>query len=62
MKKLFSHTICMFDESKKKKKAGGDDDKKDDTTPLPTAGDYNLGDELGERAGKGHDAVEDAVS
>jgi hypothetical protein len=37
----------------------GDDD--DDTTDKPKEEDYNVGDDIGERIGEGHDPVEDSV-
>jgi len=40
----------------------GDDD--DNKTPEPNreAGDYNMGDDIGERIGEGHDPIEDEVT
>ena len=37
----------------------GDDDE---TTSKPEEGDYNLGDDIGEMIGEGHDPIEDDVS
>lgn len=46
---------------------GGDDDDdvkqpQEDGKGGPAAGDYNLGEEIGERIGEGHDPVEDPFS
>ncbi len=40
----------------------GDDDDDDNDTIKPEEGDYNLGDEIGERIGEGHDPIEDEIS
>ena len=46
-------------------KGGGDDDKsgqQDEGAGGPTAGNYNLGDEIGTHIGEGHDVIEDPIS
>lgn len=45
--------------------SGGDDDKagqQDEAAGGPTAGNYNLGDEIGTHIGEGHDVIEDPIS
>ncbi|MEK7218201.1 MAG: hypothetical protein AAB728_01915 [Patescibacteria group bacterium] len=51
----------------KKKGPGGDDDddkkkpQQDEETETGDTGQYNMGDDIGERIGEGHDPVEDEV-
>lgn len=40
----------------------GDDDNGNTDTCRPEEGEYNIGDEIGERVGEGHDPVEDTLS
>jgi len=49
----FPQQVMFFD---------GDDDDGDCGTDKPEEGGYNMGDEIGERIGEGHDPIEDEIS
>ncbi|MDD4319405.1 MAG: hypothetical protein PHW10_03725 [Candidatus Peribacteraceae bacterium] len=48
---------------RKKNGPGDDDDKKkpEDQVEIGETGNYNMGDDIGERIGEGHDPIEDEI-